>query len=321
MRIGQNPAKSINYVAQPAKFTIAVVSYIPFLEGYYAESLDLLKVCLGSIWANTDPPFDLLVFDNASCSEVRAYLLEASDAGKIQYLVLSDDNVGKAGAWNFIFGAAPGEFIAYADSDVYFYPGWLTELYKVMEVFPEAGMVTGMPLLNPENFSTSSVHWVSQHPAAQLERGHALTWEDYWHHAGTLGSDKDEARKFYDQNESLLLQYKGSEYYLGAGHFQFLARKQVLQETLPLPSDRPMGQVRALDIAVNDLGYLRLCTTGWWVEHLGNSLRGWQPMNKGNRPEISKESSLAGNKGIMRWKPVRKMMTKLHRITFDYLYR
>lgn len=321
MRIGQNPAKSLGYVAQPEKFTIAVVSYIPFMEGYYAQSLDLLKVCLSSIWENTDLPFDLLVFDNASCPEVRAYLLDARDTGKIQYLVLSDVNIGKAGAWNFIFGAAPGEFIAYADSDVYFYPGWLAELYRVMEVFPEAGMVTGMPLLNPEEFSTSTINWISQHPEARLERGHALTWEDYWRHAGTLGSDKDAARKFYDQHESLLMQYKGQKFFLGAGHFQFLARKQVLQETLPLPSDRPMGQVRALDIAINDLGYLRLCTTEWWVEHLGNSLQGWQPMKGVQQLNIGKESSQPKTKGIMRWKPVRKVMTKLHSITFDYLYR
>ena len=321
MRVGQNPAKSIDYVAQPERFTVAVVSYIPFMEGYYAQSLDLLKVCLGSIWENTDLPFDLLVFDNASCSEVRTYLLDAKEAGRIQYLVLSDVNIGKAGAWNFIFGAAPGEFIGYADSDVYFYPGWLTELFRVMQIFPDAGMVTGMPLLNPEEFSTSTINWVDQHPEAQLERGHALTWEDYWHHAGTLGSDKDAARKFFNQHESLLLQYKGQEFYLGAGHFQFLASKQVLQDTLPLPTDRPMGQVRALDTAINELGYMRLCTTEWWVEHLGNSLRGWQPMKEVQPISIRKESSRPKTKGIIRWKPVRKLMTKLHSITFDYLYR
>jgi hypothetical protein len=321
MRVGQNPAKSIDYVAQPEKFTVAVVSYIPFLDGYYAQSLELLKVCLGSIWENTDAPFDLLIFDNASCLEVRTYLLDSKEAGKIQYLVLSDVNIGKAGAWNFIFGAAPGEFIAYADSDVFFYPGWLTKLSNVMSDFPDAGMVTGMPLLNPEEFSTSTTNWISKHPEAYLERGHVLTWDDYWHHAGTLGNDEDAARKFYDQNESLLLHYKEHKYYIGAGHFQFLARKQVLKKTLPLPSDRPMGQVRALDIAINDLGYLRLCTTDWWVEHLGNSLQGWQPMRGVPKPNIGKGSSRPKNRGIIRWKPVRKVMTKLHSITFDYLYR
>jgi hypothetical protein len=60
IRLGQNPAKSIPYVAQPEKVTAAVTVYIPFLSGYYAYSLEVLKVCLASILANTDQPFDLM---------------------------------------------------------------------------------------------------------------------------------------------------------------------------------------------------------------------------------------------------------------------
>jgi hypothetical protein len=58
----------------------------------------VLKVCLGSIWENTDVPYDLLVFDNASCPEVCAFLSDTYRKGKIQYLVLSDKNIGKGGA-------------------------------------------------------------------------------------------------------------------------------------------------------------------------------------------------------------------------------
>ncbi len=42
MRQGQNPAKFIKQVAHPQPVTVFVVSYIPFLEGYYAHSLDVL---------------------------------------------------------------------------------------------------------------------------------------------------------------------------------------------------------------------------------------------------------------------------------------
>ena len=149
MRVGQNPAKSVDYVAQPEKVTIAVLNYIPTLGGYYAQSLDVLKTCLSSIWENTDIPYDLLVFDNASCQDVRNYLRDIQGQGKIQYLVLSEKNIGKAGAWNFIFGSAPGEFIAYADSDVYHYPGWLEPQIALLEKIPKIGMVTGMPMWTP----------------------------------------------------------------------------------------------------------------------------------------------------------------------------
>lgn len=69
MRKGQNPAKFVNQVAKPERITVAILNYIPFLSGFYAQTLDVLKTCLGSIWAHTDMPYDLLVFDNGSCQE------------------------------------------------------------------------------------------------------------------------------------------------------------------------------------------------------------------------------------------------------------
>jgi hypothetical protein len=33
-----------------------------------------------------------------------------------------------------------------------------------------------------------------------------------------------------------------------------------------------MGQVRLLDIALNQAGYLRFSTPDWWVRHMGNAL-------------------------------------------------
>ncbi len=73
----------------------------------------------------TAHPYDVMIFDNHSCAEVRAYLKEASDQGKIQYLVLSETNIGKIGAWNYMFGAAQGEYIVFSDGDIGFRPGWL----------------------------------------------------------------------------------------------------------------------------------------------------------------------------------------------------
>ncbi|MCJ7530762.1 MAG: glycosyltransferase family 2 protein [Anaerolineales bacterium] len=323
MRVGQNPAKAIDQVAQPQKVTLAVVNYIPFLSGYYAEGLDILKLSLDSIWRNTDQPYDLLVFDNASCVEVRQFLQEMHEQGSIQYLMLSDKNIGKSGAWNFIFGAAPGEYVAYVDNDVYFYPGWLSALLKVLETFPQAGMVTGMPLLNPEEFSTSTVEWVERHPGAKLERGHLLSWDDFWQHAGSLGNDEAAARAFYEQHESIRLSYQGQEYFVGAGHFQFVAPCKVLQQALPFPSQRPMGQVRALDVAINRLGYLRLCTPQWWVRHLGNSISGSQwAMEAGQvAASIAPWLPTVPHRSFWDWKPIRKLLNLIHDRTFGILYR
>ena len=318
MRIGQNPAKSVQSVPQPEEVTVAIVTYIPTLGGYYTQSLDILKTCLGSIWENTPTPYDLLVFDNGSCAPVREYLSEAEEAGKIQYLVFSEKNIGKAGAWNFIFGAAPGEYIAYADSDVYHHPGWLGAQLEVLKAFPQVGMVTGMPMWTPEQFSTSTVAWAQAHPEIRLEWGRFLAWQDYWRHSQSLGADEEEARAHYDANETICV-FRGEEqYYVGAAHFQFVAPKQALQSVLPIPSRRPMGEVRLLDIALNERGYLRLTTPDWWVEHMGNVLA---DRFKTRETETTTRAGGAPRGGIWKSKLVQKLARWLYHLSFEILYR
>jgi glycosyltransferase involved in cell wall biosynthesis len=315
MRIGQNPAKFIESVPQPARITVAIISYIPFLSGYYTQSLDVLKTCLGSLWAHTDLPYDLLVFDNASCPEVRAWLSEQHETGKIQYLILSAKNLGKPAAWNFIFAAAPGEIIAYADADIYFESGWLSALVNVLDTFPNAGMVTGIPMWSPEQFSTATVEWEQHTDGVTLERGKLLAWDDLWKHAQSVGMSEEETRKTYETMENLRVSYKALQCYIGAGHFQFVAHKSVLMNVVPIPADRPMGQVRRLDILINEKGYLRLSTKDWWVRHMGNTL---DPEIAQNAPQSQKSGGLAQqtNPSI-----VRKFLFWLHHKTFEWLYR
>ncbi len=145
MRKGQNPAKFVNQVARPQRITVAVLNYIPFLSGFYAEALDVLKVSLDSMRKDPGLPFDLLVFDNGSCAEVRDYLITEKEAGRLQYLLLSEKNMGKGGAWNMILAGSPGEIIAYSDSDILYYPGWLSRSVELLERFPKVGMVTARP--------------------------------------------------------------------------------------------------------------------------------------------------------------------------------
>lgn len=321
MRLGQNPAKFVDKVAQTQRITVAIVTYIPFLGSYYAQSLEVLKVCLDSLKKNTDLPYDLLVFDNASCSEVRQFLLERQHEGEIQFLVLSDKNIGKGGAWNVIFAGAPGEIIAYADSDIYFYPGWLSALVHVLETVPKVGMVTGIPMWSPAEFSTSTIAWANENDAVQIEKGQILSWEDYWKHSQSLGKILEEAQQHYADRQDICLTYQGQKYYVGAGHFQFVAHRNVLQSTLPIPSERPMGQVRSLDIAINDHGYLRLSTSQWWVQHLGNNLSGIVESQKGT-VQIKQDKQTEVRKMNPRQSPIlRKWMIWLHNKTFDYLYR
>lgn len=321
MRVGQNPVKALERIAPPAPVTVVVISYIPFLSGYYAHSLDLLKMCIGSLRETTKGEADLMIFDNGSCVEVSDYLLGQQATGAIQYLTLSERNLGKPAAWNFAFAAAPGEFVAYADSDVYFYTGWLQASLDALKAFPQAGMVTAMPILTPEKYSTATVKWAKKQRGVKVERGQLLRWEDFWRHARSLGDAEDAARSFYAENPAIRLSYRGKHYYAGAAHFQFTARKSVLQEVLPVPADRPMGRVRLLDEAINAKGYLRLSTEEWFVQHLGNQIPA--PADFVHRTSMQSPASKrkVTRAGIWRFAPLRKLLQWLNGWSFDRLHR
>ncbi len=308
MRVGQNPAKSIDSVPQPQRVTVALVSYIPFLGGYYAQSLEVLKTCLGSLWEATRTAFDLLVFDNASCTEVRGYLQDAHFQGRIQYLVLSDKNVGKGGAWNFIFQAAPGEIIAYADSDILFRRGWLERSLEILAAFPQAGMVTARPMRTPEAFYTSTLEWVRQQADVQLEQGNFLPWETYLEHVLSLGTSEEQAREWFASRQDIRLTRQGVSAHVSAAHFQFTAPKSILAQFVPFDMDRPMGQVRSLDEQMNASGYLRLTTCDPLVKHLGNRIEAGS-IQDGVRP--------APKLGFLHLPPVKKALLRI----YDEIFR
>lgn len=310
MRVGQNPAKSIDHLVQPERVTVAIVTYIPFLNGYYEQSLDVLKVCLGSLWENTHSSYDLLIFDNASCPEVCAYLQEQHAAGRIQYLVLSDRNVGKGGAWNLIFQGAPGEIIAYADSDVYFYPGWLEASLEILDGFPKVGMVTARPLRTPEVYYSSTLEWAQNTDGVTAGQGQFMSWEIYQEHTDSLGVSVEQAKEWFQTTYDRRIQYGKLTAFIGAAHFQFTAYKQVLLSLAPLKMDRPMGQVRSLDDKLNHLGYLRLTTTERLVKHLGNRLPDSQPVAR-NAPNRNSKFE------IRNFPPIRRALLWL----YDRIFR
>jgi hypothetical protein len=203
---------------------------------------------------------------------VRNYLKEANDQGLIQYLVLSDTNIGKIGAWNYMFGAAQGKYIVFADGDVVFRPGWLSESISLFDSFPDVGMVTARPLRTPQEYSTATLEWARS--TGTLEEGRFIDWDTYWEHVQSLGREEAEMRQDFEKGHEYRVHSRGKAAYIGATHFQFMARREILQKIIPLPSEQPMRGERALDIAINEMGLLRLTTTAPLVRHLGNTLPG-----------------------------------------------
>lgn len=277
-RVGINPNRSIVTSYKPARVTVAVLIHMPHLSGYFQPRFEVVKLCLQSILTNTSVPYDLLVFDNGSCAEMVDYLRELYEENKIQYLFLSSQNIGKIGALQFIFNAAPGEIVAYTDDDVFFLPGWLENHLRILETYPKAGMVTGIYIKPQMHWSVSSTLKFTEQADVETKQGNLIPheWEeDYVYNMGRTWESYAEEIKGLE-NSDIILKYKGVEAFASAGHHQFVTYRQTMLEALPDQwSGRLMGKMRELDETVDQLGYLRLCTYEKATHLMGNVVSDW----------------------------------------------
>ena len=350
MRKGQNPAKFVKDVARPERITVALLNYIPFLSGFYAETLDVLKACLESMRKDAGLPFDLMVFDNGSCPEVRDFLVKEKEEGSIQYLILAEKNMGKGGAWNVMLAGAPGEIIAYTDSDVLFSPKWLSRSVEILETFPNVGMVTARPFRTPPEFYESTLKWAREN--AKLEDGQFIPWETFLEFNLSLGQTEEENRKVYAETKDWRIIYdpsfpygddvrdgvlsgapKGRSRrmpskqspsspgktivaYAGASHWQFTAYRSTLQQFLPFDMDKPMGQVRQLDKRMNDADLLRLMVSDPLAMNMSNTL-GYL------RGELGKQSvkrKMSLTRRVLEFGLIKKMLLAVYNKIFNWYY-
>jgi len=129
-------------------------------------------------------------------------------------------------------------------------------------------------------------------------------------------------RQYYLDNPIVRIEAEGKQYYAGASHFQFTARKEILNQFFPLEADRPMGQVRQLDDAINAAGYLRLSTLNYLIQHIGNQL----PNDQSDASireflEASPVQSTQTKKSIWDLKILKRGLQWVYSKSFDILYR
>jgi glycosyltransferase involved in cell wall biosynthesis len=317
MRKGQNPAKFVNEVARPERITVALLNYIPFLSGFYAETLDVLKVCMESMRNDAGLPFDFMVFDNGSCAQVRDFLVKEKEEGWIQYLILAEKNMGKGGAWNVMLAGAPGEIIAYTDSDVLFSPTWLSRSVEILETFPHVGMVTARPFRTPPEFFESTLKWARDH--ATLEEGQFIPWERFLEFNLSLGQTEEENKKVYAETSDWKISYQSMTAMAGASHWQFTAYKSTLQQFLPFDMDKPMGQVRQLDKRMNDAGLLRLMVTDPLAMNMSNTL-GFLRGELGKKSGKVKRKRTSLTRRVLEMGPIKKMFLAIYNKIFNWYY-
>ncbi len=274
-RLGINPARGKFSEYKPARVTAAMLTYIPHLDGYFRDRLEVLRLSLASLRQHTSLPYDLFVFDNGSCAEVVDTLRRLRDGGDIQYLLLSDKNIGKIGALKVMFNATPGELVAYSDDDILFYPGWLEAHLDILEKFPEAGMVSGAPVRNASKHAMQTLQRFENEAARVMTVVHERRIPDEWERDWAVSTGRDPNQHLEETKNELdtVVKIEGVEAIAGANHFQFVAPKEVMIRALPNEwSGKLMGHMVELDEAVDVLGYLRLSTEQRFTRHIGNAI-------------------------------------------------
>ncbi|MCH7663112.1 MAG: glycosyltransferase family 2 protein [Chloroflexi bacterium] len=326
-RIGVNPARGKSSDYQPARVTVALLCCIPHLDGYFKHRLDVLKLTLTSLLAHTRSPYDLMVFDNDSCPPVVDYLRSLNQKGALDYLLLSQQNIGKIGALKFIFNAAQGEVVAYADDDIFFYPGWLEAHLEVLQAFPDVGMVSGIPLRDRSKRASQTLKKLQQTGAADItitnERRVPDEWEADW--ASSVGRDPKEHLAATSEHKEIVLRTDDIEAIGTASHFQFVAPRQVILAALPADwSGRLMGEMIELDEAVDSKGRLRLSTVNRYVRHMGNAL---SPDMVAAARELGLEvgqavvPKVSGQHWLLRLPGVRRIVRAVYDRTFHILHQ
>lgn len=273
MRTGQNPSKSGVPAYKPKQLGIALVVYIPFLKGYFKNSLDILKYQIISLYEHTKQEFDLLVFDNGSCPEVVEVLSDLSQDSIIEWLVLSKNNLGKVGAWNWIFGSMPNEYICYADSDVFFRQGWLEASFEIINAFPKVGMVSAQPTFHDVFEGEGKAHnqfngnenfdYGSYRPEERIVEEYCLG----------IGADEELSARFFSKDlPSITALQSNTTAVIGATHMQFTIPRDLARKLVPFPVSRGLfrKETMALDHKIDEMGFMHLSTRENFVMHMGN---------------------------------------------------
>ena len=258
----------------PADVLAVVVVYVPHLRGYFTNRLAVVRLSLESLNRHKPPETQCLVFDNGSCTEVRALLTGMLEDGRIDFMVRSRLNIGTPAAIRTVFRLGLRPVIAYGDDDVFYGPRWLEPQLEVLGRFPMAGMVSGVPTLDGADHAIeATLRALRSDPKVRLDIEARIpeVWEQDW----ALSTGRDPVQRATEARATPVpqLESDGVRLFVGATHFQYIGWAERLAACLPAMWPMSlMGNMRELDEAMDRRGYLRLSTAERHVRHMGNAV-------------------------------------------------
>ena len=270
-----NPAKLTGFIQRPSFLRIAIPVYIPNLTGYFAQSLEILELCVESLHLSATNVIAVTVVANGCAREVVDDLGRMFDRGVIDQLIVNRTNVGKTRAVCSALKGAEEQVLAWADADVLFKRGWLEEVVRIFSAFPECASVAPFPSVHLA-WSGTSATMLGAFASRLLCQRDVVPREDLDNYARSVGTPKLFKE---EQRTSPWLVKRGDVLACtGSVHFVCCLRREVIGAMHNDPSIRtPLGPeaMSILDSPAENLGFWRLSTVRAKVWHMGNTVEPW----------------------------------------------
>ncbi|MDQ2805821.1 MAG: glycosyltransferase family 2 protein [Chloroflexota bacterium] len=275
MRLGINPAKLKSQLPSYLAHRLIIPVHIPAHEGYFSQSLDILRLCLESVRQTVGGNAAVTLISNGSTPAVVAELERHHAAGWVDQLIINHTNRGKVDVVAAVARGAFEEFLTVADCDVLFRRGWLEAVEAMFARFPECGFVAPVP--NPLllwHHTSATVLGALAHRELGFAR---VIAEDDWQRFTRSIERLDLATGPHCRTQ-LTVQRGGTIACVGAGHFVFTMRKSVVGGMPLEPSLNAISgdsELRWLDMPADKLGFWRLATPQAYAYHMGNQIEPW----------------------------------------------
>ena len=263
VRIGQNPNKQAPASVFPPQLA-TVTTHLPKAVGYHEWRLGIVQASLITMRRYSGVP--VMVWDNGSCDELRAWLINDY---KPDYLILSP-NVGKQSARRAMAGMLPPEtIVGFTDDDMLFYPSWWSASLDLLTGYPNVGAVSAWANRVSFDWGTkSALDWAAK-SGAKVERGHFIPTAHEADYATSVGLAVGEHLSRVAPRQDIRITYNGLTAYAQAQHCQFICYANRILPHCDY-TETAMGGERIFDDKIDAAGLLRLATTERFARHMGN---------------------------------------------------
>ncbi|MBO3116689.1 glycosyltransferase family 2 protein [Winogradskyella sp. DF17] len=328
MRVGMNPQKKSKKLKLKSSHRLIIVVFIPSLEGYYKNVLEVFKLCLESAIVTTNSNCAITVVNNASCAEVTDYLKLKLDENKIDTVVYHKNNIGKIDALIGAARASREPLITISDVDILYKLGWQNDVEDIFEKVKDVASVSPIPCRQFYNYETSStmskiLMGKVKFKAQVIPENH----EDQNRYLDSFNWEREEENVKWPTIKS-----NGIKAIMGSGHQVLSMRRALFFESVPLePSFTLVGNYSEgtyCDKPINNSGGMRLATYFNRAYHMGNQIEPWmekvQNYNLANSNQTSKDDVF---KKYLPFHPKRRnrfwypYTSKLSKILFNIFYR